>query len=221
MSVSGSAIIIGYGPGVGAGVASAFALLGHPLGLIARDGGKLQAAAADFSGRGFRAEGFPADAGVEASLTAAIDAAIVRTGEPDVLIYNAARWRPGPVLDLSPEALVEDFRICVAGALTSARALAPGMISRGRGSILFTGGGLALYPSPQAPSLSIGKGGIRALALMLAAELAPRNIRVGTVTIAGTVDPDTAISPARIGEAFVALHQSKADPKTAETILKG
>jgi NAD(P)-dependent dehydrogenase (short-subunit alcohol dehydrogenase family) len=221
MTNLGSAIIIGYGPGVGAGAAEAFAKLGYPLALLARDPAKVELAAKSMADRGFPAKGFAADAGDDESLSQALAAATAAMGEPDILIYNAARARPGPVLDLAPEALVEDFRICVVGALNAARAVAPGMIARGRGSILFTGGGFALYPSPQAPALSIGKAGIRALALMLAAELAPKHIRVGTVTIAGAVSPHTAFSPERIGEAFVSLHQSAVDAGTAEIVFRG
>jgi len=221
VSKLGSAIIIGYGPGVGAGIADAFAALGYPLALIARDPDRLEAAAKSLSERGFPAKGFAADAGDDESLTRALAKATAAMGEPDILIYNAARFRPGPVLALAPDALLEDFRICVAGALTASRAVAPGMISRGHGSILLTGGGFALTPSPQAPALSIGKAGIRALALMLAAELAPHKIRVGTVTIAGTVASQTAFSPERIGQAFVALHQSAVDAGTAEIVFRG
>jgi len=95
------------------------------------------------------------------------------------------------------------------------------MIARGGGTLLFTGGGLALHPSPQAPSLSIGKAGLRALALMLAQELAPAGIRVGTVTIAGMVAPGTAFAPQRVAEAFMALHRGAPDPSTAEIVFRG
>jgi NAD(P)-dependent dehydrogenase (short-subunit alcohol dehydrogenase family) len=220
-SSKGPAIIIGYGPGVSSAVAEAFADEGYPLALIARDPAKLDAAVGALGARGIRAQAFAADAGDAASLTRALDAVRDVYGDAEVLLYNAANWRPGPVLGTTPESFVEDFRVCVTGALVAARALAPAMIAAGRGTLLFTGGGLALYPSPQAPSLSVGKAGIRALALMLAEELAPKGIRVGTVTIAGEVAPGTAFAPERIAEAFVSLHRGKPDPKTAEILFKG
>ena len=73
---------------------------------------------------------------------------------------------------------------------------------------------------PVAPALSIGKAAIRVLALMLAEELAPAGIRVGTVTIMGTVAPGTSLDPARIAEAFVALHHGAPDPATADVQLR-
>lgn len=217
----GPAIIIGYGPGVSAAVAAAFAFEGHPIALIARDAAKLDLAVDALRASGFEAQGFVADAGDAAALTTALDAARDAFGDAQVLIYNAALWRPGPVLATTPESFDADFQVCVTGALVAARALAPAMIAAGRGTLLFTGGGLALYPSPQAPSLSVGKAGIRALALMLAAELAPNGIRVGTVTIAGEVAADTPFAPEKIADAFLALHRTPPDPATAEIVFQG
>lgn len=220
-SNKGPAIIIGYGPGVSRAVAKAFAGEGHPLALIARDAAKLDSAVSALGEKGVKAQAFAADAGDATSLTHALDAVRDAYGDAEVLLYNAAFWRHGPVLGTTPESFDADFRVAVTGALVAARALAPAMIAAGRGTLLFTGGGLALYPSPQAPSLSVGKAGIRALALMLAEELAPHGIRVGTVTIAGEVAPGTAFAPEKIAEAFLSLHRGLPDPKTAEVVFTG
>lgn len=217
----GPAIIIGYGPGVSAAVAEAFAREGYPLALIARDAAKLDRVVEVLRASGFEAQGFAANSGDAAALTSALVAARDAFGDAEVLVYNAALWRPGPVLATTPESFDADFQVCVTGALVAARALAPAMIAATRGTLLFTGGGLALYPSPQAPSLSVGKAGIRALALMLAAELAPEGIRVGTVTIAGEVAAGTPFAPEKIAEAFLALHRSPPDPATAEIVFRG
>jgi NAD(P)-dependent dehydrogenase (short-subunit alcohol dehydrogenase family) len=202
----GPAIIIGYGPGVSGAVAEAFVREGYPLALIARDANKLDVAVKALRAKGIEAQAFSADAGDALSLTTALNAVRDTLGDAEVLHYNAAYWRPGPVLETTPESFDDDFRVCVTGALVAARALAPAMIAAGCGTLLFTGGGLALYPSPQAPSLSVGKAGIRALALMLAEELAPHGIRVGTVTIAGEIAPGTAFAPEKIAQAFLSLH---------------
>jgi NAD(P)-dependent dehydrogenase (short-subunit alcohol dehydrogenase family) len=58
-----------------------------------------------------------------------------------------------------------------------------------KGSVLFTGGGLALHPNADAGVLSVGKAAIRAAALVLAADLAPRGVSVHTITIAGLIRP--------------------------------
>lgn len=217
----GPAIIIGYGPGVSGAVAEAFANEGYPLALIARDTAKLEAAVTAFRATGVEARGFAADAGNAAALTTALNAARDALGNAEVLVYNAALWRPGPVLATTTESFDADFHLCVTGALVAAQVLAPAMIATGRGTLLFTGGGLALYPSPQAPSLSVGKAGIRALALMLAKELEPNGIRVGTVTIAGEVAVGTPFAPEKVAKAFLALHNTPPDAATAEIVFRG
>jgi NAD(P)-dependent dehydrogenase (short-subunit alcohol dehydrogenase family) len=90
-----NAVVIGYGPGVGAAVARAFAGDGCTFALVARNPDKLRTAALELNERGHDAAGFAADAGDEASLTSALAEARGRFGAPDVLVYNAAHWRPG------------------------------------------------------------------------------------------------------------------------------
>jgi short-subunit dehydrogenase len=108
---------------------------------------------------------------------------------------------------LSASQLVDDFRMNVVGALIAAQIVLPHMKTVGRGTILFTGGGLALEPQPSASSLAIGKAGIRSLAFSLHEELAPFHIHVATVTICGYVQGTTKFSPASIFESFLKLHQ--------------
>jgi short-subunit dehydrogenase len=207
------AVIVGYGSGLGAAVARRFAQAGFSLALIARDAEKLASAAAAYAGQGIEAHDFPADAGNAGALAGALDLARRRLGDPDVLVYNAAAWRPGPVLALTPEALEEDFRICVSGALIAARVVAPAMAAARRGTILLTGGGFALYPTARAPSLSIGKAGLRALALMLAEELTPQGVKVATITIMGVIAEGTPFAPAQVAAAFLAAHESPSKPE--------
>jgi NAD(P)-dependent dehydrogenase (short-subunit alcohol dehydrogenase family) len=214
------AVIIGYGSGIAAAAADAFGREGHALTLIARDRTKVQAGAAELASRGFKSIGLVADAGDPQELSAALGEARLRQGHPTALIYNAAAWRAGPVLGLTDTELVADFRVCVAGALMAARTVAGPMRAQRQGSILFTGGGLALHPSRHAPSLSIGKAGLRLLALMLAEELAPDGVKVGTVTIAGTVAPGTSLSPERVAKALLDLHRDRTDFTRAEIVLQ-
>lgn len=212
--MSGAAIIVGHGPGVGDATARAFAAEGRSVALLARDGIRAREAA---SAIGPGAIGLAADAGDEQALIAALDEAARTLGDPGVLVYNAARWRPGPVLSTTVDELVADYRIDVVGAFVAARWAAVRM--KGGGALLFTGGGLSMHPSAEAPSLSIGKGAIRALALMLADELAPAGIRVGTVTIAGTVG-GPGLPPESVAAAFIALAGGAPDRATAEAIVR-
>jgi NAD(P)-dependent dehydrogenase (short-subunit alcohol dehydrogenase family) len=143
-----------------------------------------------------------ADAGEDASLRRAIASVEAELGPATVLIYNAAGASTGSPTQVSPEAVNADFRVSVTGALTAAQAVAPAMKEAGSGAILLTGSGLGLHPNAQAASLSLGKTGIRALALMLAQELRPAGIQVSTITIAGYIQTGTHFDPARIAEVY-------------------
>ncbi|MBU8540633.1 SDR family NAD(P)-dependent oxidoreductase [Falsiroseomonas tokyonensis] len=142
-----------------------------------------------------------------------------------VMVYNAYRASfaaPGPSA-LAPADLAADFAVNVTGALVAVQAVLPGMRAAGQGSILFTGGGLALDPTGWLPaaSLAVGKAGLRSLALTLHAELASQTIHAGTVTIAGTVARHTAFDPDRIAEAFWDLHADPAGAFQPEIIFRG
>lgn len=205
--------VVGVGPGLGAALARRFAAGGFRVLGLARDPGKL----APLSDVAYAR----ADAADPASLAAALGAA----GPVEVMLYNAYRMTPADPAPsaLDPGALVADFRVNVAGALAAARAVLPGMVAAGRGSVLFTGGGLALDPTgwPAAASLAVGKAGLRSLALSLHAELAPRGIHAGTVTVAGAIAPGTAFDPDRVADAFWDLHRDSPGAFRAELVFRG
>jgi short-subunit dehydrogenase len=94
------------------------------------------------------------------------------------------------------------------------------MQQRGRGSILVTGGGLALDPWPRMCSLAVGKAGVRSLALSLHKELAPQGIHAATVTIAGIVEKGTRFDPDAIANVFWELHGQAKGSFEAERVLR-
>ncbi|MBE9035105.1 SDR family NAD(P)-dependent oxidoreductase [aff. Roholtiella sp. LEGE 12411] len=203
-------IIVGMGEGNGLAIARRFAKEGFAIAMIARNQSKLQEYREQLQGSGYEVYDFVADAGDEASLKSAFASIQEQLGNPDVLVYNAAVPRMENVLNTSFETLVNDFKVNIAGALVAAQAVIPAMQAQGKGTILLTGGGFALYPSPDFASLSIGKAGIRSLANTLAGALKSPNIRVGTITICGTVDAaDPKYSPDRIADKYWEFHTTQ------------
>lgn len=203
-------VIVGMGDGNGMAIARRFAQAGFVVAMIARNAAKLQGYQSTLQAEGMESHYFLADAGDRQALEVAFAAIRKRLGDPSVLVYNAAVPRMQNVLQESYETLVSNFQANVAGALVAVQAVLPAMQSQNQGTILLTGGGFALYPSPDFVSLSIGKAGIRVLANTLAQALKETNIRVGTVTICGTVDAsDSKYNPDRIAEQFWALHEAK------------
>jgi short-subunit dehydrogenase len=198
--------IVGFGSGVGLGVARAFGQAGFQLALISRNPEKYADELKNLALAGIEAKTVSADARDERAL----QSAITRQDTPEVLVYNTVSGSYGKPTTLTGELAIEDFKINVVGALIAANAVLSGMQAQSEGSILFTGGGWAHYPWDEAASVSIGKAGLRSLAMTLAQELQSTNIRVGLVSIMGQVAPGTAFDPDKIGAAFLAMHQQPA-----------
>jgi short-subunit dehydrogenase len=213
--------IVGAGPGIGLAVAEAFAREGFDLSLIARRPERLARERADLAQRsGRRVQGFAADASEAASLRQGLDAAAAALGPVQVLVYNVASAGTGRPLGLSPETLLSDFRANVMGALVAAQTVAPAMRKARRGTILFTGGGFAHEPAPNYASLSLGKAALRSLTHTLAQELGADGVHVATVTVHGFVQPGTHFDPARIAQAYLALHRQTPGHFEIERVYK-
>lgn len=174
------------------------------------------AALKDFEGRIEGSRGIPADAGNEAELRAAIR----EFGAAEVLVYNASAGHAGPATALGVEDAITDFKVNALGAVVATQEVVPAMRAAGRGTILFTGGGLALQPMAQLASLSMGKAAIRNLTFAMAEELEPAGIHVATVTVCGFVQPGTKFDPDKIAEVYQALHEQPRDKWEREVIFK-
>jgi short-subunit dehydrogenase len=212
--------IVGFGAGVSMGVAKAFGQEGYVLALIARNPAKLSDNAQALRANGYAVHSFAADASDEASLMQAFTQIRTQLGDPEVLIYNAAISTPGKPSFLDPKLFISDFRVNVAGALIAVQQVLPSMQANHKGTILFTGGGLAFNPFADVCSLAIGKAGIRSLTFSLAQELASSGIHVGTVTICGTVEPGTHFDPDAIAQSYLALHKQPSDSWDTELIYE-
>ncbi|PGV50086.1 SDR family oxidoreductase [Bacillus sp. AFS037270] len=201
-------LIVGAGPGISLNTARKFGKEGFNVALISRSMESLKKYENELKDDGIGAKGFPGDVSSVESLKTAIDAVIKTYGKIDVLLYNAAAGRPGKPTTLSVDQLLEDFKISVAGALTSVKEVIPHMEN---GTILLTGGGLALHPYADYASLAIGKAGIRNLAYSLHQELSPKGIYVGTLTIKGFVQEGTYFSPENIANKFYSMYENQTE----------
>ena len=160
-----------------------------------------------------------ADLAQAGALEQALKAIAAWGGAPRVLVYNASAGAPGSAADLDLDQLQVAFRVSVGAALAAAQWALPAMRRAGRGTLLFTGGGLALGPKPGLAAASLGKAALRSLALSLAGELAPEGIHAATVTVCGFVQPGTPLSPDRVAQAFWELHAQERDHWENEWIL--
>lgn len=214
-------IIVGFGTGVGLGMARAFGNAGFQLGLIARNPSKYTDTIAALAAEGITATMAAADVSDEPALKQAIAKLQQAQGAAEVLVYNAVSPTFGKPTTLTASQLSQDFLVNVVGALVAVQAVLPDMKSRRQGSLLFTGGGWAHYPWDDASAIGMGKAALRNFTLTLAQELADTGIRVGMVSIMGQVAPGTSFDPDRIGEAFLAMHNQPPEGYQPEFLFQG
>lgn len=195
-------IIIGAGSGVSEAVAHKFGSNGFCVSLIARNPENLKAVSERLADSGITVSWEVADAGHVAELDRALDSLVLRQGACDVLVYNAAVLRPGRPLDVTTDDISNELAVNVLGAHRAVTKLAPAMIERGSGAILFTGGGLSIEPFPEWTSLALGKSALRSLAISLYKELAPKGVRVSVLAICGIVARNGPFDPSLIADEY-------------------
>ena len=200
------AVILGAGPGIGLAVAHRFALGGFQVAVVARPGDPLAEFQAGLERSGGPALVLGADLAREAAVGEACEAIERWYGRPEVLVYNASAGAQGPAAALEAAELQAGLRVSVGAALESAQWALPAMRQAGRGTLLFTGGGLGLAPKPGLAAAALGKAALRSLALSLAEELEPEGIHAATITICGFVQPGAPLSPSWVAQNFWDLY---------------
>lgn len=215
-----TAIIIGAGSGVSGAVARRFGREGYEIGLVARNAAFLKRQCEELSGLGIDACHEAADAGDLPRLRDAVGGLIDRLGRCDVLIYNASVMKPGVPLEIPLERLQGELSVNLLGAFQTVGQLAPAMVERGSGAILFTGGGLAFEPYPEWTSLALGKAALRSLSLSLYKELSPKGVHVAVFAICGIVEPGGPFDPDRIAEEYFRVGTAPKGVEDREVIIQ-
>lgn len=202
-------VILGAGPGVSAGIARKFGDNGFKVILLARKQESLDLQLSALQNKNIESYGITADSTEPKSVLAAFDQIQKNYGTPDVFVYNAGANTINNPSVLTQNELLNDFTVNVAGALLSTQQVIPQMKERKSGTIIFTGGMLALNPVSSRASASISKAGLRNLTFTLADELSPFGIHVATVTIGGVVKQGTFFDPDLIAEAYWEIFTGK------------
>jgi 3-oxoacyl-[acyl-carrier protein] reductase len=165
--------------------------------------------AAMLKAAGSEAHPFQGDLTKSADVTTLVDAVTARFGAIDILVNNAGDLiERKPLLEMSDELFHAVMDVNVTSVFLMCRAVARGMVSRKRGTIVnmsslaaWNGGG------PGAGAYSAAKGAVVSLTKALAKELAPHGIRVNCV------------APGLIGE--TAFHGRFTPPAAFENAAKG
>ncbi|KAL4930323.1 uncharacterized protein BDV17DRAFT_45455 [Aspergillus undulatus] len=186
--------VIGVGPGIGEAVSHHFASKGFTVALIARTESKLikiQKTINDAIG-GNASKYYVSDARSKSSLQSTFAAIKSDLGPVDVLIYNAGsrRFTPRTILETSSEEFENFTRINLFGAFFAAKCVLPDMLTKKRGTILFTGATGSVRGNAGVSSFSPGKFGLRSLSQTIAREFQSQGVHVAHVLVDGPVESD-------------------------------
>lgn len=210
--------VVGVGPGLGRALAVRFARGGFAVALVARRDASLRPVQDEIESFGGAVRSYVGDVADEKSVGTTFAHIREDQGEPEVLLYNAGAFQAGGILELTASEFEQAWRVNCLGGLLAAQAVVPGMLERGRGSIIYSGATASLRGSARFAGLAVGKFGLRALAQSMARELGPKGIHVAHVVIDGGIDtprvrtmlagrdPQTLLAPMAIAENYWNLH---------------
>jgi NAD(P)-dependent dehydrogenase (short-subunit alcohol dehydrogenase family) len=216
-------LVIGAGPGIGAAIARRAGAAGARVTVVARSEATLTPLLAELHGQGVDVHGVLADAAYEPAFTAVLEGIVAERGAPTLAVYNAVDPTPdGPPTGVEPEFLTVSLETNVTGALVLVQGVLEPMRAAGGGTILLTGGILALAPWAAKSTLSIGKAAMRSLALCLHQELgADDPVQVVTLTVGGMVRPGGAFDPDDIAGRMWHAHQVRESGDGGEITYAG
>ncbi|MDP6448429.1 MAG: SDR family NAD(P)-dependent oxidoreductase, partial [Pirellulaceae bacterium] len=155
------ALVTGGGRGIGRAIAVALAAAGARVAVLARTRSQVQAVATELASHGAQGRAVTADVGDPQQVTEAVAGLEAAWGGIDILVNNAgALGAVGLAHQTDAEAWLQTVRVNLGGCYLCCRAVLPGMIDRGRGSIVNLSGGGAFDPRPRFSAYGAAKAGV-------------------------------------------------------------
>ena len=211
--MSESVLIVGAGSGLSASLARLCNSNGMKVVLAARNIKKLDSLKEEIN-----AETLSCDAGDIQSVYSLFELIDKSIGTPNLVIYNPSVRIKGSIIDIDAEETRSAINITCFGAFLVAQQAAKRMLSRGSGSIFFTGASAGVKGFANSSVFAMGKFGLRGLAQSLARELHPKNIHIGHFVIDGGIqsknnitnqflEKDNMLDPDAIAKSYLEFHR--------------
>jgi NAD(P)-dependent dehydrogenase (short-subunit alcohol dehydrogenase family) len=187
------ALVTGASRGLGEGTARALAAEGVAVMLLARDGAAVAEVARGIVAAGGRAEALDRDVSDYAAVEHVVAETKARLGGLDILVNNAGVIDPiAEIAASDPAAWARNISINLVGAYNVVRAVLPGMLGQGGGSIINISSGAAYRPLEGWSAYCSGKAGLAMLTQAIALETAGKGIRVFGFS-PGTIDTEMQV----------------------------
>jgi len=230
------ALVIGAGDATGGAIAARFAKEGYVACLTRRSADKLQPTVDAIRAAGGQAFGYSSDARKEEDVIALVEQVEKEHGPIEVMVFNIGANVPCSILEETARKYFKIWEMACFGGFLNGREVAKRMVTRGRGSILFTGATAALRGSANFAAFAGAKHALRALAQSMAKELGPKNIHVAHIVVDGAIDTEFIrsnfperyavreqggiLNPEHIADNYWHLHAQPRDAWTFELDLR-
>lgn len=223
------ALIAGAGDHLGSAIARRFAAEGfHIAGTRRR--GDLASLVNQIEEAGGSATGFHSDAREEDQVVDLIENIETTIGPIEVCVYNIGANVSFPITETTSRVYRKVWEMSAFGAFLIGREAVKRMLTRERGTIIFTGASASVRGRDGFAAFAGAKHAKRALAESMARELGPKGIHVAHVIVDGAIDNDATrerfpewfasrpedgiMKPDDLAEIFWHLHQQ---PRSAWT----
>jgi 3-oxoacyl-[acyl-carrier protein] reductase len=218
MTETGRVVVVtGASSGLGAAVAKAFAAKGDAVVVTARRGERLRALVEEIEAAGGRAAFVAGDAAEEATAEAVVWLALERFGRVDVLVNNAGQGSYKAFAETSAADYDEMMRANVRSGFVFSKAVAPGMVERGSGVIVFVSSVAGIAGAANEAVYCASKFAQVGMAQALDAELRPQGVKV-EVICPGGMKTEFAVGKGREA-ADVAKSRMMEAKEVAETVV--
>jgi short-subunit dehydrogenase len=147
----------------------------------------------------------------------------------DILVNNAGIFRPGTVLEDEPGSLEQMMQVNLFSAYHLTRALAPGMVARGRGHIFNLSSVAGIQAYPGGATYCITKFAMTGFSRSLRAELKESGVKVTTLLPGATwsdswkgadFPPDRLMDPRDLAELLWATYSLSASATVEDIIIR-
>ena len=236
MSEKKAVLVIGAGDATGGAIAKRFAQEGYVACMTRRSVDKLAPLVEEIRATGAEAHGFGSDARKEDEMVALVENIETHIAPIEVAVFNIGANVRYPITETTARVYFKVWEMACFGGFLMGREVAKRMLTRGRGTIIFTGATASLRGRDGYAAFAGAKHALRALSQSMARELWPKGIHVAHPVIDGAIDTefirtnfpdryalkaqDGIVSPESIADAYFQIHMQPRNAWTHETEIR-